>query len=173
MTEQSGVDVRPSPTSGWLANGRARWRTERGFTLIELILSLLIAAILLSIALTFYNQVNEKYDIVRATSDIIMISSAIERYYATNGQFPASLSDVGYSSALDPWGHPYRYLNITTTKGNREVRKDHNLVPLNTDFDLYSMGEDGKSASPLTAKASRDDIVRAHDGGFVGLASDY
>jgi len=46
-------------------------------------------------------------------------------------------------------------------------------VPINTDFDLYSMGPDGRSAPPLTAKHSRDDIVRANDGAFIGLASDY
>jgi len=64
-------------------------------------------------------------------------------------------------------------LNITTTNGKGKVRKDHNLVPLNSDYDLYSMGKDGKSVSPLTAKASRDDIVRANNGAFVGLASEY
>jgi general secretion pathway protein G len=35
------------------------------------------------------------------------------------------------------------------------------------------MGKDGASVSPLTARASRDDIVRANNGAFVGLASDY
>ena len=53
------------------------------------------------------------------------------------------------------------------------VRKDHNLVPLNTDFDLYSMGPDGESASPLTAKASRDDIIRANNGSYIGTATNY
>lgn len=56
---------------------------------------------------------------------------------------------------------------------NGQARKDRNLVPINSDFDLYSMGRDGQSAPPLTAKVSRDDIVRANNGGFVGLASDY
>ena len=46
-------------------------------------------------------------------------------------------------------------------------------MPLNSDFDLYSMGPDGQTATPLTAKASRDDIVRANNGGFIGVASDY
>ena len=45
--------------------------------------------------------------------------------------------------------------------------------PKNSDFDLYSMGKDGASVGPLTAKASRDDVVRASDGRFVGLASDF
>jgi general secretion pathway protein G len=52
-------------------------------------------------------------------------------------------------------------------------RKDKNLVPLNSDYDLYSMGKDGESQIPLTVKISHDDIIRANDGAFVGLAIDY
>ena len=48
--------------------------------------------------------------------------------------------------------------------------KDRFLVPINSDFDLYSMGKDGKSQMPLTAKDSRDDIIRANDGAYIGLA---
>ncbi len=53
------------------------------------------------------------------------------------------------------------------------MRKDRFLVPLNSDFDLYSKGPDRKSVPPLTAEASRDDIIRANDGGYIGLASEY
>jgi len=54
-----------------------------------------------------------------------------------------------------------------------QARRDHNLVPINSDFDLYSMGPDGQSVKPLTGGVSRDDIVRANDGAFVGKASTY
>jgi len=54
-----------------------------------------------------------------------------------------------------------------------QARKDRNLVPINSDFDLYSVGRDGMSAPALTAKVSQDDVVRASNGGFVGLARDY
>jgi general secretion pathway protein G len=97
----------------------------------------------------------------------------IQRYGLENRALPDSLSDVGQGGARDPWGNPYRYTNLETLKGNGKARKNKNLVPINSDFDLYSMGKDGASASPLTAKASRDDIIRASDGRFVGLASDY
>jgi general secretion pathway protein G len=53
------------------------------------------------------------------------------------------------------------------------MRKDRFLVPINTFFDLYSMGKDGQSVSPLTAQASRDDVIWANDGAFIGRASDY
>jgi general secretion pathway protein G len=46
-------------------------------------------------------------------------------------------------------------------------------VPINTDFDLYSVGPDGNTQPPLTAPVSRDDIVRANDGRFIGKAEDY
>jgi len=54
-----------------------------------------------------------------------------------------------------------------------QVRKDKSLHPLNTDYDLYSMGPDGQTAKPLTSSKSQDDIVRANNGGFVGLGKDY
>jgi general secretion pathway protein G len=62
---------------------------------------------------------------------------------------------------------------MSTVKGNGKKRKDRNLVPLNSDYDLYSQGPDGNSVSPLTAAASQDDIIRANNGGFVGKAEDY
>lgn len=57
--------------------------------------------------------------------------------------------------------------------GVGQARKDQFLVPLNSDYDLYSKGPDGKSSPPLTAKESRDDIIRANDGAYFGLASEY
>ena len=45
--------------------------------------------------------------------------------------------------------------------------------PLNTDFDVYSMGADGESGQKLDDKVSLDDIIRATDGGFFGLSEDF
>ncbi|MCA9739171.1 MAG: prepilin-type cleavage/methylation domain-containing protein, partial [Gemmatimonadetes bacterium] len=52
-------------------------------------------------------------------------------------------------------------------------RKNRFLVPLNSDFDLYSKGLDGTCVSPLTGATSQDDIVRANDGGFFGLGRNF
>ena len=35
------------------------------------------------------------------------------------------------------------------------------------------MGKDGLSTAPLKAAGSLDDVVRANDGGFIGLAEDF
>lgn len=152
----------------------ARTRVYYGFTLVELLLALAIVAILATIAFSSYSGYRIRLDNQQARNDILLIQIAIERFHSTHFNYPNQLTDLTDTIPLqDPWGQTYQYLNITTVKGIGQVRKDHNLVPLNTDYDLYSMGKDGKSVSPLTAKASRDDIVRANNGAFVGLASDY
>ncbi len=97
----------------------------------------------------------------------------IAGYGLDEGKFPDTLSDIGRGNLLDPWENKYQYLNFANIKGKGKMRKDHFMVPLNTDYDLYGMGKDGDSKPPLTAKASHDDIIRANDGRFIGLASEY
>jgi general secretion pathway protein G len=148
-------------------------RVQRAFTLFELLLVAAILGVVAAFAIPGYGQYKEQVKITQAKTDIVIIESAIERYYADHLAFPDTLAQAGLGGMLDPWGNPYQYLNITTAKGKGQVRKDLNLVPINSDYDLYSMGKDGESQSPLTAKASRDDIIRANNGKFVGLAADY
>ncbi len=94
-------------------------------------------------------------------SELKNISQEIDLFYISNGRLPDDLDEIGLGNFRDPWDNPYRYLNIANVKGKGKVRKDHNLVPVNTDFDLYSMGPDGKSVSPFTAKQSRESTGRA------------
>ena len=98
----------------------------------------------------------------------------LDRYELDNDMtLPSTLADIGRAGMSDPWGNPYEYRNIGTSTGNGQLRKDHNLVPINSDYDLYSKGPDGSSVSPLQAAPSRDDIVRGRDGTFIGVATEY
>ena len=147
-------------------------KSERAFTIIELLIVVVIVSILATIGISSYSRVRDRAMIVRAIGDIRALQQDISEYQIVNNAYPSSLSDVGRDTMRDPWGNPYQYLPISG-KGKGGFRKDRFLVPLNTDFDLYSMGPDGASVPPLTAKASRDDIIRAADGGFVGEAANY
>lgn len=141
-------------------------------SLLELMMAGALLALLAAIAIPSYQQYVDTARDKAAVSDIALISEAIQRYYTNHLQLPSSLADINYDTQLDPWGHPYRYLNFE--HANRgQMRKDRNLVPINSDYDLYSVGKDGVSQPPLTAAPSRDDIVRAGDGSFIGLASQY
>jgi general secretion pathway protein G len=144
-----------------------------GFTLLELLLVAALIGTLAAISLPIYIHALQKARVTRAIGDIKNIATTISVHQLQTGTYPDSLSEVGSDQLLDPWGHPYEYLNLSDAKNHGKSRKDKNLVPLNADFDLYSMGKDGSSVSALTAKASQDDIVRANNGGFIGLAADY
>jgi general secretion pathway protein G len=141
--------------------------------MIEILIVIAILLTLAAIAIPNLFSALERAHVARAVGDIRTIGTAVQAYEIVNQKYPNTLAQVGYGSNVDPWGHPYQYLNFANTKGKGAMRKDRFLVPINTDFDLYSMGKDGMSVSPLTAKASRDDIIWGNDGGFIGLASDY
>lgn len=155
-------------------NARAtRLRPHRGLTLVELTIALCIAAVLLAIAIPSYQQYRERVRIDQAKQDIMAMSAIIANFYQDAHAYPDSLADAGLGGMRDPWGNPYGYLNLGDRNARGQARKDHSLVPINTDFDLYSMGPDGRSSPPLTAQHSRDDIVRANNGAFIGVAADY
>lgn len=153
---------------------RPAWRRGRqGFTMVELVIALGLVAVLATLAVNAWGGWRERVNAKKAQDDIIAISAVVDQYWQDKQSFPASLDAIGRGALRDPWGNAYQYLNLTTANGNGQARKDHSLVPLNSDYDLYSMGPDGRSASPLTAQSSRDDILRANNGRFVGPASAY
>ena len=145
-------------------------RKLSGFTLVELLIGLAIVAILGAIAVPGYQTFMNKARFQTAKKDMLEIQMQMERYYTQRNRFPADLSEI--TTKPDPWGNPYQYLDMDGASVGQK-RKDKSLHPLNTDYDLYSMGPDGKSQTPLTAKASRDDIVRANNGAFIGWAVDF
>jgi len=151
---------------------------KEGFTFIELVIAMFIVGILATIAIPSYTKYLEKDKEATAISDIKAIEAQLKGIMMDNpNALPADLSAINFGkflSLVDPWGNPYRYLPIYGHPENlHDVRKDHNLHPINSDFDMYSMGPDGESNLPLTNQKSRDDIIRANDGAFVGKASTY
>lgn len=140
-------------------------------TLVELMLVVLLVGLLMAVAMPSYQAYLHRAKVMAAKADILEYSVMLERYLTFKNVYPSSLAELG-DVRLDPWGAPYRYLSMEgATVGKK--RKDKSLHPLNSDYDLYSMGPDGESQTPLTAKASRDDIIRANNGGFIGVAEDY
>jgi len=152
-----------------------RVQASKGFGLLELMITLVVASLLVSIAVPTYGNFIDRAKTARAIGDIGTIAVEIGKFQLrSNNALPNSLAELGVDVPQDPWGNQYEYLNIVAAgPGNGQFRKDKNLNPLNSDFDLYSSGEDGDSMGPLNAAASRDDIVRANNGAFIGSAEDY
>ena len=144
----------------------------KAFTIIEVLITISILGVLASITVPIYMQYKVKLNNAIAVTDIMNIQVAVDSYFQAKDVYPNALTDIGMDLLLDPWEAPYEYLNLAGVPIG-QMRKDQALVPINSDYDLYSKGPDGASVKPLTAAASRDDIIRANNGSFIGLASDY
>ena len=144
--------------------------------MVELMITMVIIALISAIALPFYESFTQRNQTAIAVSDMMSIQMEIDRFDAENFALPDTLTQIGMNGLLDPWGAPYEYLRLAGNNSpgiNGQRRRDRNLNPVNSDYDLYSNGADGNSQAQFTANKARDDIVRASDGGFYGLAQDY
>ncbi len=154
---------------------RGRHRVRGGFTIIELAIALGVLAVLVTVSQSLYSGYQEQARVGQALTDLRSISNKLERYRIEFGTLPSVLDRVMQPVPVDPWGGSYQYLPIEGAPPGvmGQVRKDKSLVPLNSDYDLYSRGPDGESTPPLTADQSHDDVVRASNGRFFGTASDF
>lgn len=152
--------------------------SENGMTLIEMMIVIAVLGVVATIAIPSYQNYIDKTNNALAVARIEIIQSVIQRFYMQEYLYPATLQEIAGSlpdDGLDPWGNLYVYLNIAdgwpATRG--PARKDRALNPINTQYDLYSRGKDGKTKKQVSNRDSLDDIILARDGRFIGLASDF
>lgn len=148
---------------------------SRAYNLIDMAVTLTIIGLLFGMMYPSYVLYMDELKSVNVEEELKEIDLKIDDWFIKNGHYPDSLDEVISPPPLDPWGNPYEYLRIDggSEQGKGKLRKDKNLVPINSDYDLYSMGPDGDSMSPLTANPSKDDIVRGRNGDFIGVATEY
>lgn len=134
-----------------------------------------LVAIFTSLAVPGYQRYAERGRVSVAVRDIGEMSMTLERYRTRIGRLPDLLSDANLQGRVDPWGRSYVYFNFATFAGMGPdpTRRDGNLKPINTDYDLYSVGKDGKTHKQLNNNDSADDVVRGLDGSFMGLGKDF
>lgn len=143
-------------------------------TLLELVLVAALVFVLAAIAVPAARDHVERARRAKAIAHIHDLQAKLLQFHEGTDLYPDSLSAVSWTER-DPWGNPYQYLKIEGAPPSviGQARKDQFLVPLNSTYDLYSKGPDGDSKPPLKAPMSQDDIIRANDGQYIGLAANY
>lgn len=107
---------------------------KKGFTLVELLISVSIIAILVAIGVASYATINKQSRDTKRTSDIEQIRSALEMYRADNGAYPPLgsgnwIAASGLDATLVPTYLPqipadpkssqsYLYLSTNVSGGN-------------------------------------------------------
>lgn len=105
---------------------------QRGFTLIEVMVVVVILAILAAIIVPRIMSRPEQARLVKAKTDIMALENALEMYRLDNGFYPSTAQGIealikkpegepvplswqsgGYLKDVpqDPWGHAYHYTN--------------------------------------------------------------
>ena len=161
-------------------------KRQRGVTIFELLIALVLASILASFAIAVYGSGEPDCDnpnarqgprlrgkIAQVNGDLGEIHLTASMFELSHNRYPADLAELDLDHLRDPWGNPYQYLVVYGLKSKGPVRKDHNLHPVNSGYDVYSMGPDGVTATPFTSTLGKDDIVMANDGDYFGLACQY
>jgi len=84
--------------------------TEQGFTLIELVVVMVIAAILTAIAVPSYNQYMQKSRRIDAKNALAAVQLAQEKYRGNSTAYSTTLASLGLSAAS-----PQGYYTVSIT----------------------------------------------------------
>jgi general secretion pathway protein G len=118
---------------------------EKGFSMIEMMVVLIIIAVLMAGGIKFYLGYIENSRVTKAKAQISTMQAALDAYYAEQSKYPADkagLLNAGIAAtdestdgstdgitikAKDPWGKNYKYVSDGNTKyvvytGNDKVQ---------------------------------------------------
>jgi len=128
------------------------FRCERGFTLVELLVVIVIIGILVAIALPQFMKQTDKAKYASAKATLASMRNSIQMYASEHGKnkYPKAdtgeinqvLIDDGFASGtIDPWGQYYNYKVSSNQK----------------EYVLWSYGPDGTSSND-DGTSSNDDV---------------
>ncbi|MGO0123284.1 type II secretion system protein GspG [Desulfothermobacter acidiphilus] len=119
---------------------RAKGRDERGFTMVEMMVVLIIIAVLIAAGIWFYLKYIDRAKVTEAMGQMNTMAAALDSYYAMNGSYPATEADAISKAGLpedpnnknnlpkDPWGVKYSYSGGTSAYTLQALDSDGTTV---------------------------------------------
>lgn len=148
-------------------------RGNDGFTLVELLIVTGIIGVLAFTSIFAVKEFINRTKTSRAAAEIRGLEKDVISFNTEKGRYPDLTEFSAFPGAgdlKDPWGNIYVYAAAPTARFSLDPAE---VPPLNSDFTLYSKGANGNSDDSIETDDSQDDIIRAHDGSFVGTAKFY
>lgn len=90
-----------------------RYARSAGFTLVELMVTMLIAAVLLAIVIPSYNSQIRKSRRTEARTAVLDLAAREESLFATTGAYSSTPTSVGYTGTNFPINVGSNYYSIT------------------------------------------------------------
>lgn len=133
------------------------FRDQKGFTMIEMMVVLVIIAVLVGGGIKFYSGYIGKAKIDKAKADISTMQAAVDSFYAENGYYPgdgaaADLASFGLSTqtvGVIGDSTPYIYDNISATTYKLFTR-----VKVDGNYHVLGVGTDGASEKAVPVAAT-------------------
>lgn len=93
-----------------------------------------------------------------------------QNLFSSIGRTPTAAELEALIETLTSIGHFDLFTNVAVESTRR---RDQYMFPLNTDYDLFSLGPNGRTAVSLGEEVAQDDVIRANNGGYYGPAYAY
>lgn len=113
--------------------------SRKGFTLVELLITVSIIVLLSTIGMVTYSQVLKNGRDAKRQSDLKIIQSALEQYRADQGSYPATII---FGGALTNAGKTY----LKVIPQDPTMSPDYSYVGSGTDYCLYAQVENSANS---------------------------
>ncbi len=127
-------------------------RSEKGFTMIEMMVVLIIIAVLIGGGIKFYSGYITQSRVTKAKAEISTMQAALDSYYAQNNEVYPSVSNLG-DAGLDT-----TIISSSGTKYVYSISSDSKGYAINTSSTdpyggkyVYGIGRNGTSNPPGTS----------------------
>lgn len=135
-------------------------KKQTGFTLIELLVVVSILSVLAAIAIPKFSESTDIANTGKIAADLRTLDSSIQIYYAKNGKYPDSITQVNSTdylatAVLPPSGKAFIKGTSTLITGNYALSSDKSRAVLGSNFAEDFTTKSSTQTNPTTPQAQQ------------------